>query len=231
MKHFLDKYKYILLLFVLIIAVLTAAVMLSSSGDNGASSSDSRVQPPDSSATITEQTSAADIQTEQTSSPETAEQTSAPEITEQTAASDTTTTPAVQNDIHRYNSGCHFVIECGTILDNLDGFDKNKLGILPENGVIFDDTVGFDEGDSVFDILVRLCGENDIPLEYSVSPAFSVCYIEGIAGIYEFDCGSGSGWLFSVNGEVLSVSCDAYKPQNNDKITFTYTCNYGADYQ
>lgn len=97
--------------------------------------------------------------------------------------------------------------------------------------MIYSGTVGFDSGESVYDILRRICDENSIQMEASYTPAFSSYYIEGINNLYEFDCGQGSGWMYSVNGVFPNYGCSSYKPVNNDKITFRYTCELGNDLQ
>ena len=51
----------------------------------------------------------------------------------------------------------------------------------------------------------------------------------GINNLYEFDCGQGSGWMYSVNGVFPNYGCSSYKPANNDKIAFRYTCELGYD--
>ena len=58
---------------------------------------------------------------------------------------------------------CTFAIECSTILNNLSMLDADKLECVPSNGVILaKTTVTFYEGESVFDVLQRLCKEKGI---------------------------------------------------------------------
>ena len=76
--------------------------------------------------------------------------------------------------------------------------------------------MGFDSTESVYDILRRICDENNIQMESSFTPAFGSYYVEGINNLYEFDCGGSSG-------------CSSYIPENNDKIAFRYTCELGYD--
>lgn len=97
--------------------------------------------------------------------------------------------------------------------------------------MIFSGTVGFDSGESVYDILRRICDENSIQMEASYTPAFSSYYVEGINNLYEFDCGQGSGWMYCVNGVFPNYGCSSYKPANNDEIAFRYTCELGYDLQ
>lgn len=151
--------------------------------------------------------------------------------TTSTASSVISTTPKPDKPIKEYDNTCTFVIECKTILDNKDKLKKGLEKYVPDDAVIFSKTVGFDSGESVYDILRRICDENGIQMEASYTPAFSSYYVEGINNLYEFDCGQGSGWMYSVNGVFPNYGCSSYKPVNNDEIAFRYTCELGYDLQ
>ena len=148
-----------------------------------------------------------------------------------TASSVISTTPKPDKPTKKYDNTCTFVIECKTILDNKDKLKKGLEKYVPDDAVIFSKTVGFDSGESVYDILRRICDENSIQMEASYTPAFSSYYVEGINNLYEFDCGQGSGWMYSVNGVFPNYGCSSYKPASNDKIAFRYTCELGYDLQ
>lgn len=148
-----------------------------------------------------------------------------------TASSVISTTPKPDKPIKKYDNTCTFVIECKTILDNKDKLKKGLEKYVPDDAVIFSKKVGFDSGESVYDILRRICDENSIQMEASYTPAFSSYYVEGINNLYEFDCGQGSGWMYSVNGIFPNYGCSSYKPASNDKIAFRYTCELGYDLQ
>lgn len=141
------------------------------------------------------------------------------------------TTPKPDKPTKKYDNTCTFVIECKTILDNKDKLKKGLEKYVPDDAVIFSKTVGFDSGESVYDILRRICDENSIQMEASYTPAFSSYYVEGINNLYEFDCGQGSGWMYSVNGIFPNYGCSSYKPASNDEIAFRYTCELGYDLQ
>ena len=109
--------------------------------------------------------------------------------------------PEDQNIDEKQTYTCTFSIECSSILNNLSDLVPEKLDVLPKNGVIFPaQTVTFYEGESVFDVLQRICRENNIHMEASWTPIYNSAYVEGIHNLYEFDCGSGSGWMYRVNG-------------------------------
>ena len=158
----------------------------------------------------------------------TAKATTTVKSTTKTTSKATTPKPA-DKPIKKYDNTCTFVIECKTILDNKDKLKKGLEKYVPDDAVIFSKTVGFDSGESVYDILRRICDENSIQMEASYTPAFSSYYVEGINNLYEFDCGQGSGWMYSVNGVFPNYGCSSYKPANNDEIAFRYTCELGYD--
>lgn len=126
---------------------------------------------------------------------------------------------------------CTITILCDTILDNLDNLDDGKEAYVPENGCILDtSSVEFEDGETVFDVLKRVCEYAGIQLEYSWTPMYNSYYIEGINNLYEFDCGNESGWMYKVNGWFPNYGCSSYTLEDGDVIVWSYTCNgLGAD--
>jgi hypothetical protein len=125
---------------------------------------------------------------------------------------------------------CTFFIECSTILNNLDMLDPEKLEMVPSDGVILaKTTVTFYEGESVFDVLQRVCKEYGIHMESSWTPIYNSAYIEGIHNLYEFDCGALSGWMYQVNGWYPNYGCSRYQLQDGDTVQWRYTCDLGED--
>ena len=125
---------------------------------------------------------------------------------------------------------CTFSIECSTILNNLNQLVPEKLELLPTDGVILPQmTVTFYEGESVFDVLQRVCQEKGIHLESSWTPIYNTAYIEGIHNLYEFDCGSLSGWMYMVNGWYPNYGCSRYQLKDGDIVQWRYTCDLGND--
>ena len=125
---------------------------------------------------------------------------------------------------------CTFSIECSTILNNLDQLDPEKLEMVPSGGTILaTTTVTFYEGESVFDVLQRVCKEKGIHLESSWTPIYNSAYIEGIHNLYEFDCGALSGWMYRVNGWYPNYGCSRYQLQDGDVVEWRYTCDLGND--
>ena len=126
---------------------------------------------------------------------------------------------------------CTITIVCDTILDNLDNLDEEKLPYVPKDAVILPETqVSFSEGDTVFEVLQKVCAAADLQIEYSWTPMYNSYYIEGINHLYEFDVGPESGWMYKVDEWFPNYGCSAYKLKDGQDIVWCYTCNgYGAD--
>lgn len=125
---------------------------------------------------------------------------------------------------------CTFSIECSTILNNLEDLDPDKLELVPSNGIVFAPTkVTFYEGESVFDVLQRVCKENNIHLESSWTPIYNSAYVEGINNLYEFDCGELSGWMYRVNGWYPNYGCSRYQLVDGENVEWRFTCDLGKD--
>ena len=125
---------------------------------------------------------------------------------------------------------CTVSISCGTILDNMSMLDSDKKGIIPKNGwILKPEKVTFNEGESAFDILQKVCREKSIHMESSWTPVYDSAYIEGINNIYEFDCGDRSGWKYCVNNYFPNYGCSRYAVKKNDIIEWKYTCDSGYD--
>lgn len=153
----------------------------------------------------------------------------------------TTKTPVTTNTEKPVES-CSVKIVCSTVIDNLDKLQEAKRGFVPSGGIILKQTqIEIKDGETVFDVIRRACNENvcidnctycqknAIQFEYVYTPAFETYYIEGIHQIYEKDCGSMSGWMYSVNGEFPNMGSSSYTVSSGDEIVFSYTCNMGAD--
>ncbi len=125
---------------------------------------------------------------------------------------------------------CTIKIVCDTILDNMSDLEPGKEGYVPSSGTILGTTsVTFYEGETVFEVLKRVCDSAGIQLEYAWTPMYDSYYIEGINHLYEFDCGSGSGWMYKVNGWFPNYGCSSYHLEDGDSIVWIYTCQLGDD--
>lgn len=135
---------------------------------------------------------------------------------------------ATVNDKSSYT--CTFSIECSTILNNFDDLNPDKIDVMPSNGVILSaKTVTFYDGESVYDVLQRVCKDNNIQMEASFTPMYNSAYVEGINNLYEFDCGNLSGWMYRVNGWYPNYGCSRYQLAQGDVVEWRYTCDLGSD--
>lgn len=125
---------------------------------------------------------------------------------------------------------CTLSVTCQSILNHMDQFNKDKLEVLPEDGIIYKSKeVTFYEGESVFDVLLREMKKNKIHMEFEMTPIYNSNYIEGIHNIYEFDCGELSGWMYRVNGWYPNYGCSRYTLKDQDVVEWIYTCDLGRD--
>ena len=125
---------------------------------------------------------------------------------------------------------CIFSIECSAILNNITELEADKREILPWDGVILPPTKAeFYAGESVFDVLQRVCKEYSIHLESAWTPVYNSAYIEGIHNLYEFDCGSLSGWMYRVNGWYPNYGCSRYQLADGEVVQWRFTCDLGND--
>ena len=126
----------------------------------------------------------------------------------------------------KYDYSCTIEIRCDTILNNMGNLTSGKEGYVPKNGTILrTTTVGFNDGETVFDVLKRICDSKGIQIEFSYTPMYGSNYVEGINHLYEFDCGSQSGWMYKVNGWFPNYGSSSYKLKDGDVIVWCYTCN------
>ena len=88
---------------------------------------------------------------------------------------------------------------------------------VPAGGKIYEKKMEFEEGDTVMDVLKRTGVDIDV----------SKGYVAGIDGLYEFDCGKNSGWMYRVNGKFPNYMAGKCKLHDGDKVEWLYTCVRG----
>ena len=111
------------------------------------------------------------------------------------------------------------------MLAHPDRLNQAKVPYIPDDGIILAQvTAAFTPGETVFDVLQRVCEKGDIQLEYSWTPIYDSYYVEGINHLYEFDCGPESGWMYRVNDGFPNYGSSSYAVQDGDKILWIYTC-------
>ena len=120
---------------------------------------------------------------------------------------------------------CTIEIRCDTILNNMQDLKPGLDVYVPDSGTILPTTtITFTEGETVFDVLKRICDARGIQIEYSYTPMYGSYYVEGINNLREFDCGQQSGWMYKVNGWFPNYGCSEYILDAGDEIVWCYTC-------
>ncbi|ONI47219.1 hypothetical protein AN643_04800 [Candidatus Epulonipiscioides saccharophilum] len=125
-----------------------------------------------------------------------------------------------------------FNIDCNVLLEDENikkiGFWK-RFGLPKKADIYSSNNIDIEEGETVFDLLVRICEENEIELDYSKSLFTRVAHVESIAEIDQSFAGKQSGWIYKVNGEYPNYSPSEYELKNGDVVEWVYTCDYGRD--
>ncbi|OMD63070.1 S-layer protein [Paenibacillus odorifer] len=89
--------------------------------------------------------------------------------------------------------------------------------------------VELQSGDTVWSVLKRTLDSRGIEYRDSWSGKYGSVYVESIAGDGEFDHGSGSGWMYNVNGVYPDYGASSYKLSAGERIQWRYTTNLGVD--
>lgn len=148
------------------------------------------------------------------------------EATETTTAAERTTEEPVTTETPQVTYSCTLQISCASILNYMDILKPEKAGLIPADGIILSArTITFTAGESAYDVLRRACMDAGVPLDAVYTPAYGTAYIKGINNIYEFDCGSLSGWKYCVNGVCPNYGCSAYEMQDGDTVLWNYSCD------
>ncbi|MEA5004412.1 MAG: DUF4430 domain-containing protein [Christensenella sp.] len=110
---------------------------------------------------------------------------------------------------------CTISIDCATALSG----NPDLVNAVSSGGTILGGKkVTLDPGATVYDALkatgITFSGKS---------------YISSINSLSEGDCGSQSGWMYSVNGDYPGIGCNKYTLSDGDSIKWRYTCDMGAD--
>lgn len=91
-----------------------------------------------------------------------------------------------------------------------------KVCYITVDGYCSDKQIELKGGESVYDILKKTGASVS-----ARNTGYGV-YVEGINGRFEFDEGPTSGWVYTVNGSRVNVSCSSCDVKNGDKIVWKY---------
>lgn len=98
---------------------------------------------------------------------------------------------------------------------------QRALTLPADNYIISPTEITLADGSTAFDALIEAARKNSVTVEHTSSPMG--VYVAGIGDLYEFDYGSESGWLYSVNGEYPPCALSAYTAAEGDMIALAYT--------
>lgn len=111
-------------------------------------------------------------------------------------------------------------VECSTAVKADNAIAK---AIAPNGWIINKTAYTVDKDSNAFELLKK----SGLVLGSSSSAMGE--YVYSIQSLAEKACGSGSGWLYSVNGDFIGTSCSNYTLKNGDVVEWRYTCNNGKD--
>ena len=201
----------------LLVAAVVIGVTVSTQQDKGAQTAPDSVQ-----STASPEPS---VQVPETSAPPEATPFAPTQTAAPSAQPSATPVPTVQPTAET----CTVSISCATALQSAQLPDAVRA-VLPGDGQILSTvTVELESGDTVWIVLQRVARAHSVALEAQWTPSTGSAYVQGIGQLYEFDCGQGSGWMYSVNGAFPNEGCSSYPLQPGDVIRWLYTCDRGHD--
>ena len=110
-------------------------------------------------------------------------------------------------------------------LNNLNELPEQYHSFVPSNGVILaEKKVSINEGDTVFDVIVKVTKMQKIQLS-SIGG-----YIQSINNLPEKLFNGSGGWMYEVNGVYGDKGSKEYVLNNNDKVKWRYSCYNGDLY-
>lgn len=80
-------------------------------------------------------------------------------------------------------------------------------------------------GSTVYAVLKSYCAGHKILI--ASQKTGNGMYVSAIDGIAQFDFGSGSGWIYSVNGVFPQKDCNSYKLKGGEKVRWVFTTDLG----
>ena len=201
----------------LLVAAVVIGVTVTMQRDNGAQTAPDSVQ-----STASPEPSAQG--SEEAAPPDASAETAAPSAEPVTMPA-VTPTPNVQPAAET----CTISISCAAALQSNQLPDAVRAVPLENGQILGPVTIELEPGDTVWTVLQRVTRSHGVALEAQWTPAYGTDYVQGIGQLYEFDCGQGSGWIYSVNGAFPSEGCSSYPLQPGDVIRWLYTCDRGHD--
>lgn len=129
------------------------------------------------------------------------------------------------SDTVYFSINCEKAVSSGKLTDS-------QLEELGNGQILSEKEYLLREGETVFDVLKRVCRFEKIQMEHQGADKniYNSVYVQGINYLYEFDCGELSGWIFLVNGQQVDRSCGKYKLKDGDRVEWVYSLDAGKDF-
>lgn len=84
------------------------------------------------------------------------------------------------------------------------------------------------DGDTVLAALIDITRKHKVQMDYRGGQG-ATAYVEGMANVYEFDRGQGSGWMYRVNGIFPDRGAGVVPLLDGDRVEWLYTTDLGVD--
>lgn len=110
-----------------------------------------------------------------------------------------------------------------TVTLSVDKLTINKGYVVPSA------QVELQPGDTAWTVLKRVLDSRGIVYKFKWTEIYNSVYVESIAGDGEFDHGSGSGWMYNVNGKYPGYGASLYTLNAGDSLQWRYTTDLGED--
>lgn len=122
-------------------------------------------------------------------------------------------------------------VDAKTAAANLNQITAKKRAYVPSSGWIIAPTkITLKKGETAYDALAKATKSRGIQMESKWFPVYNAYYVEGINNLYEFDGGSASGWMYSVNGWFPNYGSSQYSSlEDGSTIAWRYTLELGND--
>lgn len=115
-------------------------------------------------------------------------------------------------------------IRCDQLSQNLSLLKHKELSAyIPEDGTALEKMkyIGH-QGDTAVEMLKTVCKGKNIPLKLKNESEDDKVAVVSIGNLSEGEAGTGSGWIFTVNGKEPDEGCGTYILKENDCISWVY---------
>ena len=151
-----------------------------------------------------------------------------PKSTNQSTASSTTkSTESTQESSNTTTENNNNKATSNTTQNQNDNKITVSVQVIGVDSTMMSGSLSLEKNISVYSALKTLASQQGVSI--STSGFGSTTYVRGIGGLYEFDYGGNSGWLYMVNGVKPNYGAYSYKLNDGDTVKWYYTTDYTKD--